>query len=82
MPSPNLLSKTDDLIARTERMRQEALAYQIEHAGKDDSYGAMIGEIDCLIELCFLRKGHDHQDTKTPSGPERESQLSVLVSWW
>lgn len=47
-------SKTE-LRDRAERMRQEALAYQIEHAGADDSENALYGEIDCLVELEILK---------------------------
>ncbi len=36
---------------RTEAMRQEALAYQVEHQGRDDSEWALRGEIECMIEL-------------------------------
>jgi hypothetical protein len=43
------------LTARTERMRQECLAYQIEHHAADDSGNAMVGEIDCLVELEMLK---------------------------
>jgi hypothetical protein len=35
-------------------MRAEALVYQENHKGMDDSYGAMIGEIDCLVELRLI----------------------------
>ena len=44
-----------ELIKRTVQMREQALAYQIEHAGQDDSLNAMRGEIDCLIELEILK---------------------------
>jgi len=39
-------------------MRQEALDYQIEHQGKDDSHNAMMGELDCLAALSILDKGN------------------------
>jgi len=37
-------------------MRLAALTYQREHDGQDDSYNAMLGEIDCLIELKILNE--------------------------
>jgi hypothetical protein len=50
------LNERQVLIAHAEAMRQEALAYQVEHDGEDDSYNAMVGEIDCMVELMILRK--------------------------
>jgi hypothetical protein len=73
MPNPNPSQEIDDLIARTERMRQEALAYQVETGGREDVpyiHKGLMGECDALVELGFLTKGIDHQGTKTPSGPE------------
>ena len=52
--SPSSKIEFETLRVRAERMRAEALSYQEIHAGRDDSHGAMIGEIDCLVELRLI----------------------------
>ena len=52
--SPSSKIEFEILRVRAERMRAEALAYQENHAGRDDSRNAMIGEIDCLVELRLI----------------------------
>ncbi len=58
MPTQSLIPlsriECEVLRVRTERMRAEALVYQENHEGMDDSYSAMIGEIDCLVELRLI----------------------------
>lgn len=41
---------------RTERMRQQALDYQLAHPGEDHWNHAMMGELDCMVELDILRE--------------------------
>ena len=45
-----------ELFERTEAIRQEALAYQLAHPDEDHTHGALMGELDAMVELEMLKE--------------------------
>ena len=49
-----LVEAQPSLFGRTQQMRQQCIDYS-----GDDKYGALMGELDCLLELQILKEKED-----------------------